>query len=203
VTWWQWTIAVLLAAAGIAFGGFRFGVLTQRKDDADARLRLAVQVDSSQQAHAAALGALKDDVSRFSTLATLAENRAKAAEKFVARTSATSDSMRAELAGAAGAADSLTAYARLANALSYQVIALDSSRTAYRDALTASQERSALLLRRITADSAVIVQLNTALGKVIPPPPPSKSGWGCVAGVGAVTGARTGLGFGITCGRRL
>jgi len=203
VTWWQWTLAVLMAAAGIALAGFRFGVITQRKDDTDARLRLAVQVDSAQQAHAAALAALNVEMVSRATALTIAENRAKAAEKFVARTSATTDSMRAELVSAAGAADSLTAYARLANALSYQMIALDSSRLAYRDALTASQERSALLLRRIAADSAVIVQLNTALGKVIPPPPPTKSGWGCVAGVGAVTGARTGLGVGITCGRRL
>jgi hypothetical protein len=203
VTWWQWTLAVLLAAAGIAFGGFRFGVLTQRKDDADARLRLAVQVDSSRQAHAAALAALNVEMVSRATALTLAEARAAAADRKAVNADVDRLAALDNLKDAQTAADSLAAYPPVVDALTRQLVAVDSSRLAYRDALTASQERSALLLRRITADSAVIVQLNTALGKVIPPPPPSKSGWGCVAGVGAVTGARTGLGFGVTCGRKL
>lgn len=203
MTWWQWALAVLVLAAGLAFGAFRLGVTTQRKDDADARLRLAAQVDSAQQAHAAEVSALKLDVSRFSTLATVAESRATASDRAAQRLADDAQTAQDALRASQTTADSLRAYPAVVDALTRQVVALDSARLGYRDALAASQERAGLLLARIATDSVLIERQRDALGKVIPPPPPSKSGWGCVAGVGAVTGARTGLGVGVTCGRKL
>ena len=203
MTWWQWTLAVLVLTAGLAFGAFRWGVTTQRRDDADARLRLAASLDSTRTAHASQVSALKVDVSRFSTLVALAESRAKAAESTAQR--ATEDVLTAQdaLRASQTTADSLRAYPAVVDALTRQVTALDSARLGYRDALAASQERAGLLLARIATDSVLIERQRDALGKVTPTPPPSKSGWGCVAGVGAVTGVRTGLGVGVTCGRRL
>ena len=203
MTWWQWGLAVLVAAAGIAFGGFRFGVTTQRKDDADARLRLAVQVDSARQAHAADTARLNRDVARESTRATFAEARARAADATAQR--ATDDAQTAQdaLSATQTAADSLRAYPPLVDALTRQVEAGDSARIALRDALDASHERAGLLLRRIAADSALIQRQAVIIANVVPPPPPGRSGWACVAGLGAVTGARTGLGLGVTCGRTL
>ncbi len=203
MTWWQWALAVLVLAAGLAFGAFRLGVTTQRRDDADARLRLAVALDSVRQAHAADTARLNREVARGTLAATVAEARAKAAESTAQR--ATDDVLAAQdaLRASQTTADSLRAYPAVVDALTLQVVALDSARLGYRDALAASQQRAGLLLARIATDSVLIERQRDALGKVIPPPPPSKSGWGCVAGVGAVTGARTGLGVGVTCGRRL
>ena len=195
-------VGVVLLLA-IAWGCFRLGVITQRKDDSDARLRLAVQVDSARNAHAAEVATLKIDVSRFSTLVALAESRAKAAESTAQR--ATEDVLTAQdaLRASQTTADSLRAYPAVVDALTRQVTALDSARLGYRDALAASQERAGLLLARIAADSALIQRQAVIIANVVPPPPPGRSGWACVAGLGAVTGARTGLGLGVTCGRTL
>lgn len=203
MTWWQWGLAVLVTAAGIAFGGFKYGVTTQRKDDADARLRLAASIDSVQLVHAADVAKLKVDVSRFSTLATLAEARATAAESKAQRSADDVLSAQDALRASQTTGDSLRAYPPIVEALTRQVEAVDSARIAYRDALTASHERAGLLLRRIAADSTLLQRQAVIIANVIPPPPPSKSGWACVAGLGAVTGARTGLGIGAMCGRKL
>lgn len=203
MTWWQWGLAVLVTAAGIALGGFRLGVTTQRKDDADARLRLAVQVDSARQAHAADLAALNVEMVSRATALTLAEARATAADRKAERSAEDVAATRDALVSAESAADSLRAYPPLVDALTRQVEVVDSARIGYRDALAASQERSGLLLRRIAADSTLIQRQAVIIANIIPPPPPSKSRWACVAGLGAVTGARTGLGIGVTCGRTL
>ena len=194
-------VGVVLLLA-IAWGCFRLGVITQRKDDSDARLRLAVQVDSARNAHAAEVATLKIDVSRFSTLATLAEARATAAERKVARARADTDSTRAALLAATTTADSLAAYPPLVDALTRQVEAGDSVQVALRDALTASHARAGVLLARIAADSTLIQRQAATLATIVPVAK-VQSGWACVAGLGAVTGARTGLGLGVTCGRRL
>lgn len=203
MTWWQWGLAVLVAAAGIAFGGFRYGVTTQRKDDADARLRLAVQVDSARTAHAAEVAAIKAELISRGVALTQSDNRARVAE--AARRAATDSvvAARGALVSAESAADSLRAYPPIVEALTRELEVADSARVAYRDALTADYERAALLLRRIAADSVLIQRQAVIIAQIIPPPPPPKSRWACVAGVGAVTGARTGLGLGVTCGRTL
>lgn len=203
MTWWQWGLAVLVAAAGIAFGGFRYGVTTQRKDDADARLRLAAQVDSARTAHAAEVAAIKAELVSRGVALTQSDNRARVAE--AARQAATDSvvAARGALVSAESAADSLRAYPPIVEALTRELEVADSARVAYRDALTADYERAALLLRRIAADSALIQRQAVIIANVVPPPPPGRSGWACVAGLGAVTGARTGLGLGVTCGRTL
>ena len=203
MTWWQWGLAVLVAAAGIAFGGFKYGVTTQRKDDADARLRLAVQVDSARTAHAAELAALNVEMVSRSTLLALAEARATAAESKAQRSADDVLTAQDALRASQTTGDSLRAYPPIVEALTRQVEAVDSARVAYRDALTASHERAGLLLRRIAADSTLIQRQAVIIANIIPPPPPSKSGWGCVAGVTVATGLRTGAGLGITCGRKL
>ena len=203
MTWWQWALAVLVLTAGLAFGAFRLGVTTQRKDDADARLRLAAALDTVRQAHAADTARLNRDVARGTLAATVAESRATASDRAAQRSADDVLTAQDALRASQTTADSLRAYPAVVDALTRQVVALDSARLGYRDALAASQERAGLLLARIATDSVLIERQRDALGKVIPPPPPSKSGWGCVAGVGAVTGARTGLGVGVTCGRKL
>lgn len=202
MTWWQWGLAVLVTAAGIAFGGFKYGVTTQRKDDADARLRLAASIDSVQLVHAADVAKLKVDVSRFSTLATLAEARATAAESKAQRSADDVLSAQDALRASQTTGDSLRAYPPIVEALTRQVEAGDSVQVALRDALTASHARAGVLLARIAADSTLIQRQAATLATIVPVAK-VQSGWACVAGLGAVTGARTGLGLGVTCGRRL
>ena len=203
MTWWQWGLAVLVAAAGIALGGFHLGVTTQRKDDADARVRLAVQVDSARTAHAADTARLADDVARATLRATLAENRAVEAEAAAQHVAdevlVAQDALRASQT----TADSLSAYPPLVDALTRERDSLKASREGYKAALAASKEKSALLLSRIAVDGVLSAAKDVMLGSVTPPPPPSKSGWGCVAGVTVATGLRTGAGLGVTCGRKL
>ena len=203
MTWWQWGLAVLVAAAGIAFGGFKYGVTTQRKDDADARLRLAVQVDSARTAHAAEVAAIAAELVSRGVELTHADYRARVAE--AARQSVTNEALAARdaLKASQTTADSLSAYPPLVDALTRELEVADSARVAYRDEVAASHERAGLLLRRIAADSTLIQRQAVIIANIIPPPPPSKSGWGCVAGVTVATGLRTGAGLGVTCGRKL
>ena len=203
MTWWQWGLAVLVAAAGIAFGGFKYGVTTQRKDDSDARLRLAVSWDSAQSAHAAEVGAITAELVSRGVALTHANYRARVAE--MARQSVTNEALAARdaLKASQTTADSLSAYPPLVDALTRELEVADSARVAYRDEVAASHERAGLLLRRIAADSTLIQRQALIIANVIPPPPPSKSGWGCVAGVTVATGLRTGAGLGVTCGRKL
>lgn len=203
MTWWQWGLAVLVAAAGIAFGGFHLGVTTQRKDDADARLRLAVQVDSARTAHAAEVATIAAELVSRGVELTHADYRARVAE--AARQSVTNEALAARdaLKASQTTADSLSAYPPLVDALTRELEVADSARVAYRDEVAASHERAGLLLRRIAADSTLLQRQAVIIANVIPPPPPSKSGWGCVAGVTVATGLRTGAGLGVTCGRKL
>ena len=203
MTWWQWGLAVLVAAAGIAFGGFKYGVTTQRKDDSDARLRLAVQVDSARTAHAAEVATIAAELVSRGVELTHADYRARVAE--AARQSVTNEALAARdaLKASQTTADSLSAYPPLVDALTRELEVADSARVAYRDEVAASHERAGLLLRRIAADSTLLQRQAVIIANVIPPPPPSKSGWGCVAGVTVATGLRTGAGLGVTCGRKL
>ena len=203
MTWWQWGLAVLVTAAGIAFGGFKYGVTTQRKDDADARLRLAVQVDSARTAHAAEVATIAAELVSRGVELTHADYRARVAE--AARQSVTNEALAARdaLKASQTTADSLSAYPPLVDALTRELEVADSARVAYRDEVAASHERAGLLLRRIAADSTLIQRQAVIIAQIIPPPPPSKSGWGCVAGVTVATGLRTGAGLGVTCGRKL
>lgn len=202
MTWWRWGLAALVAAAGIAFGGFKYGVTTQRKDDADARLRLAVSLDSARSAHAAAVATLKIDVSRFSTLATLAEARATAAESKAQRSADDVLSAQDALRASQTTGDSLRAYPPIVEALTRRVEAVDSARIGYRDALAASQQRAGVLLARIAADSTLIERQAATLAKIIPVAK-VHSRWACVAGATIAMGLRAGAGLGFTCGRTL
>ena len=74
------TLSAVVALVVIGLACFRLGVLTQRRDDSDARVRLAASLDSARSAHATEVATLNVNVSRFSTLATLAEARATAAD---------------------------------------------------------------------------------------------------------------------------
>lgn len=192
---------VVLAVIGLA--GFRLGVITQRRDDSDARLRLSASLDSARSVHAAAVATLKADVSRFSTLVTLAENRAvdaEAAAQHVAdEVLVAQDSLKASQTRE----DSLRAYPPLVDALTRERDSLKASSEGYKAALAASKEKSALLLSRIAVDGVLSAAKDVMLGSVVPPASPPKSRWACVAGATVAMGIRAGAGLGITCGRRL
>lgn len=200
---WRWALAIAVVVAVIGGVGFRFGVMTQRRDDLAARLRLAVEIDTATVRHAREVADLNASVSRFSTLAAIAVRRAEEAEAGRQSVREAVRSAQEALTASQTTVDSLTAYPPLVEALTRQVEVVDSARVAYRDALAASQERSGLLLRRIAADSTLIQRQAVIIANIIPPPPPSKSRWACVAGATIAMGVRAGAGLGIACGRTL
>jgi hypothetical protein len=203
VTWWKWGIAGALLVMGIWGSGFRVGVLTQRKDDAEARLRLGAALDSVKQDHAATVAVLQAEVVSRGVERARAEADAKASQRQADAARRDAAVSRQALHESATALDSLAAYPPLVAALDSQVVALDSTVTHYRVALSSEVARSGLLTQRIAADSLLIDQQRRALATMIPADPKKQSGWACVAGVGVTTGIRAGAGFGLTCGRRL
>lgn len=209
-------VGVVLLLA-IAWGCFRLGVITQRKDDSDARLRLAESLQIARLAHAADTTRLAAEVSRATMAATKARMESIAAETKVVmaqyKVAAARDSMSAAvtaLNAAHSPEDSLLAYPVMVKALNgvvlmltLQVAAEEDVVAKYRREASEEQSRSAVLLKRIATDSILRDQQDRVLGKVLPPPPPSKSRWACVAGATVAMGLRAGAGIGFTCGRTL
>lgn len=199
---WHWVALAVIGVGALAVLAYTTGLGVERNRGITARLALITAHQDSARIHAAEVARLTQlSVSR-ETLRREAQARAEAAERRLQSATQGVVAARDSLADARTAADSLLAYPPLVDALTRQVAVLDSARIGYRDALTASQQRAALLTARIATDSAEIVRQRNLLATVTPPPP-SKSGWGCTAGVTIAGGIRSGAGIGITCGRRL
>jgi hypothetical protein len=203
VKWWQEGV-LLLGGALLCLGiGMLLGGALEARRAASRTQAILDTVAAQTIAHAATVAALRSEMVARDTSLAKAEQRATAAEAGIAVTRKQHRAALAALSEASTALDSLATYPAVVDALSRELVAVDSARVGYRDALAASQARAGALLGRIAADSLLIERQRIALRRVSAPPPPSKSGWGCVAGVGAVTGLRSGLGVGVTCGRRL
>ena len=195
-----WKLALGIVA--LAATAYTTGVGVERNRGFTARLALIVAQSDTARVHAAEVARLEQLAVARETARREAQGRAEAAD--ARAQSATQDAVaaRGALQATRTAADSLLAYPPLAEALTRQVVALDSARLGYRDALRASQQRATLLVARSVSDSAMIAQQRRLLATVTPPPP-ARAGWGCVAGVTIAGGIRSGAGIGITCGRRL
>jgi hypothetical protein len=201
VTWWKWGLAALVVAGLLAASGFAAGVSKQRADDTKARLAIIAAASERDRVHAATIAALEKDVARETAATEAATARAVIAERRAQSVMRDVSDTRDALTAAQTAADSLAAYPPVVDALTRQLVAVDSARLGYRDALAASVAASGLLRQRIAADSVLIRQQATTLAMMIPVAKVT-SRWACVAGVGVTTGLRTGAGLGITCGRR-
>jgi F0F1-type ATP synthase membrane subunit c/vacuolar-type H+-ATPase subunit K len=201
--WWQDGLLLLGAALLLVGLGAIVGGALESKQAAKRAAALAVQSDSARAEWYRAVARLAVDVENRETLRLAAEARAKAAEGKAGVAARETATIRQELAAAVTAADSLATYPPLVDALTRQVVALDSSRTAYRDALAASVEASGVLRARIAVDSLALHDARRALAKAITVTPDKPSRWACVAGITVATGIRTGAGVGFTCGRRV
>ena len=199
---WHWVGLAGIGVAALAVLAYTTGLGVERNRGLTARLALITANNDSARVHAAKVAHLEGLAVARETLRREAQARAEAAERRVRAATEDAAKARSGLVDARTAADSLLVYPPLVDALTRQVALLDSARLGYRDALTASQQRAAAFVLRIAADSAEIVRQRKLLATVTPPPP-SKNGWGCVAGIGIAGGLRSGAGIGITCGRRL
>ena len=199
---WHWVALAVIGVAALAVLAYTTGVGVERNRGITARLALITANNDSARVHAAQIARLEADAIARETLRREAQARAEAAERREQSVAQGAIAARDSLAKARTAADSLLAYPPLVDALTRQVAVLDSARIGYRDALTASQQRAAVFLARIAADSAEIERQRRLIGTVTPSTP-KPSGWGCVAGVTIAGGLRSGAGIGITCGRRL
>ena len=199
---WQWGALAVVGVGLLAALAYTVGVGAERNRGLTARLALITANADSARVHAAAVARLEVLAVSRETARREAHARAEAADARARLATGDAVAARSGLTEARTERDSLLAYPPLVDALTRQVVALDSARLGYRDALTASQQRTALLVIRVGTDSAEIVRQRKLLATVTPPPTPRNS-WGCVAGVTIAGGLRSGAGIGITCGRRL
>jgi hypothetical protein len=202
MTRWQWGALAVVGVGAITGMVYRAGVGAERQRGLTARLELVIAQADSDRVHAARVAHLELLGVERETARREAQTRAEAAERRALSAAGDAVAARGALQEARTSTDSLLAYPPMVDALTRQVGELDSARVGYRDALTASLQRGILLTARIATDSVLIAQQRNLL-KTITPPPPSRFGWGCVAGVTVAAGLRTGAGLGITCGRRL
>ena len=199
---WQWVGLAGIGVAALAVMAYTTGLGVERNRGLTARLALITANAESARVHAAAVARLEVLAVSRETSRREAEARAEAADLRARLATGDAVAARGALLATRTAADSLLAYPPLVEALTRQVAATDSARVGYRDALTASQQRIAILVLRAGTDSAEIARQRKLILTVTPPPTPRNS-WGCVAGITIAGGIRSGAGIGITCGRRL
>lgn len=206
--WWQDGL-LLLGGALLCLGmGWVIGGALEARRGEQRNQQLVAANDSVMLAYAATIAGLEKDVARGTVEVALAQERAIKAEQSAVRAKKDVVRVTQALSASQTAADSLAAYPPLVDALTATMVEQGEAIVGYRDALAASQQRSAALQARIAADSAALHQSRVTIAKLITPrPEPSRPrllGFlprpTCVAGVGVVGGIRTGSGVGVLCG---
>jgi hypothetical protein len=188
MTWWKWLLIALVVAALLVGGGYHGGVTAERQRGAQRTIALLAAQGELDRAYADTVAKLEAGIVARDTSVAREKARANAAEGKAGVAARETATIRQELAVAMTAADSLAAYPPLVDALTRQVIALDSSRAGYRDALAASLQASGLLRQRLAVDSLALHDARAALAKAITvlPVTPSRGGIGRTAETAAI-----------------
>lgn len=194
MTWWRWLLVGVLVALLLLLVGYQGGVTVERERGARRSIALLAAQIEIDRAHADTVATLNAAVVARDTLVRRETARAQAAEGKAGVAARETATIRQELAAASSAADSLAAYPPLVDALTRQVVALDSSRAGYRDALAQSVQAAGLLRQRIAVDSVALHQARVALARAITVVPVTRSrgGIGRAAETAAVAAATVG-----------
>lgn len=181
MTWWKWGLVGVALALGLFWGGFVFGVTTQRRDDTEQRLRLGQQLDSIRIAHAVTVARLEaKDVSR-ETAVRSAKAEAEQADRRAASANRRAAAAEELVASATTKDDSIAAYQEQVATLKMERDEERAAKTSYRIAMEAGMERAAGLLERIAVDSAALHDSRVRIAKLITPAAPTASPLGGLA----------------------
>lgn len=191
MTWWRWTLVGLLVALAIGGLAYHQGVTAERRrsDRAHAEILQALR-DREARAAAREVALAAELVARETALQALLD-RARASEAREADAERATRATRAQLAQAMTAADSLGAYVPLVAGLTEQLVIAKSSTQTYREALQASQAKSATLMAQLQEKDQQLQEKDATIAELRQPVvvAPSRGGLGRAVETTAIAAA--------------